>query len=71
MVKQNEALLQPTVFIAAIAASRSEADATQVRHALQIYQDSEHQSLAMQGIVIADLLEKLDLDTETLVAALL
>ncbi len=71
MVKQNDQLLEPVVWAASFDDKRGKNDAAMVLRALQVYQEPANQPLNAAGIAIADMLLKLDLDTDTILAALL
>ena len=71
MVKQDENLLAPATWVAAFRAARGEGEAVLVERALTAYRDPATRSLTLQAVTIADMLLQLDMDTETITAALL
>lgn len=71
MVKQDENLLAPDTWLTAFMAERGEAESVLVERALKAYREPETKPLALQAVAIADMLLQLDLDTETIAAALL
>jgi GTP pyrophosphokinase len=71
MVKQDENLLTPEIWVATISKQRGEADVAMVSRALRLYEETGKPLLATNGIAIANMLLKLELDTDTILASLL
>ena len=71
MVKQNDHLLEPSAWASAFTSKRDQADAEVVLRALHVYEAPENQPLLLKGIAIADMLLKMELDSDTIIAALL
>lgn len=70
MVKQYEQFQNSTEWLEHVDTCRQEADIQQIKQALAVYDESAS-GLQETAITIADLLLRLDLDTETLTAAIL
>lgn len=71
MVKHYEQHATPAAWIAAVAITRGENDAAQLDRALQLYSDPVNEKLAVKGSAIADMMLTLEMDTESITAALL
>lgn len=71
MVKHYENHPSPDAWIASFSAIRSETDTALLQRALQLYDNKSQLDLADKGSMIADMLLKLEMDTETIVAAFL
>jgi GTP pyrophosphokinase len=71
MVKHYEEHTSPSAWIATFAKNRRDSDAELLTRAVKIYDDHASPVLAAKGVAIADMLLKLEMDTETLMAALL
>ncbi len=71
MVKQADITSQPENWLAAFKTARGENEALLVEKALHIYREPGNDALGIKGIAIADMLLQLDMDSDTIAAALL
>ncbi len=71
MVKQDESLLEPSVWLSALREARGAEETVLVERALKVLQECGHPSLAVAAISIADIQLQLEMDSETIAAALL
>jgi GTP pyrophosphokinase len=71
MVKHYEDYPIPAAWISSLSESRGKPYAATLTNALQYYEDRSSSLLASQAVAIADMLHKLELDSETILAALL
>lgn len=71
MVKQDESLLHPSLWLSTLRETRGMEDTELAARAMAALQASQQISLVQTAVAIADILLQLDMDSDTLTAALL